>query len=72
MDFYPLEDGDSQKTLEQGNNRRRFKGWKCSPLREAEEDVHRRKAKWRQGGCCNGPNGRMMAVPLEIERRVGI
>lgn len=28
LDFYPLDDGDSQKTLEQGNNRSSFKAGK--------------------------------------------
>lgn len=40
--------------------------------REAEEGVEWRGAEWRQGGSRFGPDGRLIAVPLETERRGGI
>lgn len=58
MDFYPLDDGASQKTLEQGNNRGRFKGWKCSPLLGEESKMETGRllqwSKWQDDGRATG------------------
>lgn len=70
FEFSSPDDGVSQKTLKQGNNKGRFKGGHVEL--EAEEGVDWRGAKWRQGDCCNGPDEGMIAVPLEMEKRVGI
>lgn len=56
--------------MEQENKKVRFKVGNVQL--EAEEGAKWRGAKWRQGDYCNGPDGRMTAVTLEMERRVGI
>lgn len=54
--------------MEQENKKGRFKVGNVKP--EAEEGVEWRGAKWRQGDYCNGPDGKMIAVTLEMERGV--